>query len=233
MKISFPKYYNKETFKQDIEKECTFNFKTKLIWIIIYTFGNVMLILFALSFMAMLMFSAPYFGTAIGVIVMFIAFIAFILGFSIIHRKIEINPEGISGRWGFSSGYIKFTEIEDIEFFPSIFFNLNTAKIFLYGGKKYKIRTSLMTAPKKWYSEEMIRTIIDNYWRKVNPDAKYSTKSVSSVPSPQGKTISLIKPSANIPKDEPAVPQGYKCPNCLVIHDKKQNYCPKCGANMQ
>ena len=76
-------------------------------------------------------------------------------------------------------------------------------------------------------------TIIDNYWRKVNPDAKYSTKSVSSVPSPQGKTISLIKPSANIPKDEPAVPQGYKCPNCLVIHDKKQNYCPKCGANMQ
>ena len=225
MKISFPKYYDKETFKKDIEKGCTFNFKTKLIWIIFFMFGNLIWILFTIFVML---------GSIVGGgILLFIVVIILIIEYSFIHRKIEITPEGISGSWGFSSGYIKFTEIEDIEFYPSFLFNINTAKIFLYSGKKYKVRTSYMTAPKKWYSEEMIRTIIDNYWRKANPDAKYSTKSVSSVPSPQGKTISLIKPSANLPKDEPAVPQGYKCPNCLVIHDKKQNYCPKCGANMQ
>ena len=88
-----------------------------------------------------------------------------------------------------------------------------------------------MTGPKNWYSEEMIRSIIDTYWIKVNPEAKYSLESVTSKPGTQPKTISLLKTSDRPQKN--GAFQGYKCPNCLVIHDKGHRFCPKCGESME
>ncbi|GAG88309.1 unnamed protein product [marine sediment metagenome] len=88
-----------------------------------------------------------------------------------------------------------------------------------------------MTSPKKWDSEEMIQIILDRYWRKANPEAKYSTKSISTVPSTKStsSTVSLVKPR----QKEIDSLKGYKCPNCLIIQDEKHKFCPKCGAKME
>ncbi len=225
--------YTKEDFKYDLEKGAVFNFKAKgylkllfLLWVIVLVgIGGYYLVIITLII--------PSTGLLVGSVLIATAVIGFIFGMFTITRKIEIDPKGITWKKGFSEMRIKFKEIEDISFFPSVFLNLHTAKFFLYNKKKYKIRTSLMTTPKKWYSEEMIRSIIDSYWRKVNPDARHSTKSVSSTTQTQKKTISLINPKANLPKESSSSIQGYKCSSCLTIHERSHKFCPNCGADME
>lgn len=223
--MSFPKNYTKDQFKYDIEHKTTFNFKAKL-WIqVIVGLMALFMILIGGLFLIMLTLIMPTMGILMGAI--------FIIGglggvsgwFIFMTRKIEITPEGISWK-AVSSGYIKFLDIDDMSFYPSWFFNLHTVKIFDTQHRSHKIRTSMMTTPRKWYSEEMIRSVLDNYWRKANPNAKYSTKMVSSVPSESGKKISLLK-------SKKSQQQGYKCPKCLVVHEEKIDFCPKCGTSME
>ncbi len=223
--------YNKDVFKEDLEKGCVFDFKSNSWVILLSCFSFVIFVPIGIFYFTFSLPSSLTFGTIIGGLFVLMAFVGLITGIMLNNRKIEIDPETIKWSGGFSSGKVKFVDIEDISFFPSAFFNLNTAKLFLYKGEKHKIRTSLMKSPKNWYSEEMIRTIIDHYWKKANPDAIHSAKYVSSTPSPGGKKFSLTKPRIS-QQDGGSAPQGYKCPNCLVIHDTREKFCPKCGFRM-
>ena len=226
--MSFPDDYNKDRFKQDLEKGITFTFKGKkwisvVIWLI-----NIILIPLGIYFIVSMQLSLYY---LIGGIGSFLSFpIGVYSGIKSLGRMIEITPEGIRWKGGFSSGYINFVDVEDLSFYPSAFTDFHTIKLFLSNNEKIKLRTSIMTRPKNWYSEDIIRNIIDSYWTKANPKAKYSTKSVSSKPSTRPKSISLIKPSTSTQHSEAS--QGYKCPNCLFIYDKEQKFCPKCGAEL-
>ncbi len=229
--MSFSNSYSKEMFKQDLEKGSVFTFKGKTWILFCLCFFNIFFIGIGISITFFLIGLIPFYAFVIGLIFLGITISSTIYWIKATGRTIEITPEGISWKGGFSSGDVKFVDIEDISYFPSPFLGLHTAKLFLNNNRRYKLRTSLMTGPKNWYSEEMIRTIIDTYWIKVNPDAKYSIKSVISKPSAQPKTISLLKPTVSPQQDE--VFQGYKCLNCLVIHDKEHKFCPKCGASME
>jgi len=221
--MSFYKY-DKKRFLEDIEKGSIFDFKSSSWVIILSVFSFFIFIPIGIVFFT---FSLP-FGSMVGIIFMIMSVIGLCTGIQLNSRKITINPKRIKWSGGFSSGKVNFIEIEDISFFPSVFFNLNTAKIFTYKGQKFKIRTSFMKSPKNWYSEDMIRTVIDYYWHAANPDAKHSKKSVSSVPSEGKKTISLIK---NLEKNKSSL-EGTKCPNCLFIAEKKVKFCPKCGSTL-
>jgi hypothetical protein len=218
--MSFYKY-DKKRFLKDIEEGCEFDFKSSS-WVIILSV--ISFLIFVPIGILLFTFSLP-FGITLGTIFIIIAIIGLCGGIQLNSRKIKINPKTIKWSGGFSSRNVDFADIEDISFFPSAFFNLNTAKLFLYKGVKYKVRTSLMKTPKKWYSEDMIRTIIDYYWHAANPEAKHSKKSVSSVPSEGKGTISLIKPK----KEHIGSLEGIKCQNCLFIAEKKVKFCPKCG----
>jgi len=228
--MSFPKEYSKDMFKQDLEKEISFTFKGKtwiliLIWLI-----NIILISSEVVIIVIMIPLGPSYSLIVGIGFSIIVIGGIISGIRAIGRMIEITPEGISWKGGLSSGYINFIDVEDISYFPSPILDFHTVKLFLTNNRKVKLRTSNMTKPKNWYSEEMIRNIIDSYWTKTNPKAKYSTESVSSKPTTKPKSISLIKPSAST--QHPEASQGYKCPNCLFIHDKELKFCPKCGAEM-
>jgi len=229
--MSYSDNYSKEMFKQDLEKGSIFAFKGKTWILFVICFLNIFLIATGASIFYFLIPLIPFYGIIIGVLFIGIAICGIIYWIKVSGRKIEITPEGINWKGVFSSGYVKFMDIEDISYFPSPFLGLHTAKLFLKNNRIYKLRTSLMTGPKNWYSEEMIRSIIETYWTKINPDAKYSIESVTSEPTAQPKTISLLKPSDSPRPDEAF--QGYKCPNCLVIHDKEHKFCPKCGASME
>jgi len=219
--MSFYKY-DKKRFLKDVEEGCEFDFKSSS-WVILLSLFS--FVIFVPIGIIMFIFALP-FSTVLGSIFLVIACIGLITGIQLNSRKIKINPKSIKWSGGFSSGKVDFTDIEDIAFFPSVFLNLNTVKLFLYKGVKYKVRTSLMKTPSKWYSEEMIRTIVDHYWHAANPEAKHSKKSVSSVASKEKKgTISLIKPK----KEQVPSLGGVKCPNCLFIADEKVKFCPKCG----
>ncbi|MFX0000030.1 MAG: hypothetical protein ACFE9Q_07795 [Candidatus Hodarchaeota archaeon] len=229
--MSIPNEYSKEMFKKDLDKGYVFAFKgTKWIPLGLCAF-NVLLIAIIIIFLFILPPNKPYFIIIAGFLFFGIIVLDIIFWIITSGRSIEITPDGINWKGHSYSIYIKFIDIEDISYFPSPFLGLNTAKIFSNDNRKYKLRISFMTSPKNWASEEMIRTIIDNYWRKANPNAKYSTEAVSSLPSVQPKTISLIKPSAS-PEQAEAF-QGYKCPNCLVVHDIAYKFCPKCGERME
>jgi len=226
--MNFPKEYSKETFKQDLEKGTSFKFKGKtwislVIWLI-----NITLIPLGIYYVITTVI--PIYSLIAGISFFVTIIIGFYSGIKSLGRMIEITPEGISWKGGFSSGYINFIDVEDISFFPSAFLDFHTIKLFLNNNIKKKLRTSNMTKPKNWYSEEMIRTIIDTYWTKANPKAKYATESVTSKPTTRSKSISLLKPGASTQQSEAS--QGYKCPNCLFIHDKELKFCPKCGAEM-
>ncbi len=229
--MSFSNDYSKEMFKQDLEKGRVFTFKgTK--WIPLGLCAlNIILISIIVTFLIILAPHVPYYIVIAGFLIFVIITLDIIFWIKTSGRTIEITPEGIDWKGHSYSAYIKFIDIEDISYFPSPFLGLSTAKIFSNDNRKYKLRISFMTRPKNWVSEEMIRTIIDSYWRKANPNAKYSTESVSSTPSVQPKSISLIKPSGSAQQAEAL--QGYKCPNCLVIHDKEYKFCPKCGEKME
>ncbi|MFX1398334.1 MAG: hypothetical protein ACFFAS_14985 [Promethearchaeota archaeon] len=217
------KKYTIKDLQQDLNEGREFYFKVKA-WLII-------LILFFIIFMVI-----------IGVIFLFIFLflgIFLILGgvmniLSVVilkYRKISLSPDGI--RWStlFNSHYIKYLDIEDIEYFPSAFTDQHTMKLFLYNKMKLRIRVSFLTAPKKWDGEDLIRKIVDCYWYKANPDAKHSLKSVKTITTSQGSNtpkISLINPN----KSEIDSLKGYKCPNCMLIHEEKHDFCPKCGAKM-
>ena len=229
--MSFPKEYSKETFKQDLEKGTSFKFKGKtwisvVIWII-----NIILIPSGIYFVVSIMPLSPFYSLIAGISFFVSIIVGIYSGIKSLGRMIEITPEGISWKGGFSSGYINFIDVEDISFFPSAFLDFHTVKLFLNNNITKKLRTSIMTGPKNWYSEEMIRTIIDSYWTKANPKAKYASKSVTSKPSIRPKKISLIKPGASTEQSEAS--QGYKCPNCLFIHDEEHKFCIKCGAAME
>ena len=229
--MNFFNEYNKDMFKQDLEKGSNFLFKGKpWIWVFICIF-NIIFIAAGISITVILTRFIPFYSLIVGTIFFIIAIGGVIYGIKASGRMIEITPEGINWKGGFSSGYVSFIDIEDISYFPSPFLSLHTAKLFLNNNKIHKLRTSLMTGPKNWYSEEMIRSILDTYWTKANPKAKYATESVTSKPSTRPKSISLLKPSASI--QQPEASQGYKCPNCLFIHDKEYKFCTKCGAERE
>ena len=219
--MSFYKY-DKKKFLKDIEEGCEFDFKSSNWVILLSVFSFIIFIPLGAVFF---IFDLPY-SMTLGSIFMAIAILGLFFGYQLSNRKIKINPKTLKWSGGFSSGKVDFSDIEDLSFFPSPFFSLHTMKIFLYKGIKYKLRTSLMKAPKNWYSEEMIRTIVDHYWQKANPEAKHSKSYVSSVPSEGKKSISLIKPQ----KEQVPALQGTKCPNCLFIADEKVKFCPKCGS---
>jgi len=219
--MSFYKY-DKKRFLKDIEGGAEFDFKSSSWVILLSLFSFVVFVPIGIIFF---LFALP-FSTVLGTIFLVIAFIGLLTGIQLNSRKIKINPKTIKWSGGFSSGKVDFADIEDISFFPSVFLNLNTVKLFLYKGVKFKIRTSLMKTPKRWYSEDMIRTVIDHYWHTANPEAKHSKKSVSSVPSKGKEKISLIKPK----KEQLPSLDGVKCPNCLFIADDKVKFCPKCGS---
>ncbi|MHA2038119.1 MAG: hypothetical protein ACW98X_16910 [Promethearchaeota archaeon] len=228
--MSFLDEYSKDLFKQDLEKGRSFIFKGKkwislIIWLI-----NIILIPLGIYYVVILTPLSPSYAIITGISFLFIIIMGLYSGIKSFKRKIEITPEGINWKGGFSSGYINFIDIEDISFYPSAFLGFHIVKFFLSNKRIIKLRTSNMTKPKNWYSEEMIRTIIDNYWTKANPEAKYATESVTSKPSTKPKSISLIKPNTNSKHTEAT--QGYKCPNCLFIHNKEYKFCPKCGAEM-
>ena len=229
--MSFSNSYSKEIFKQDLEKGSVFTFKGKTWILFCFCFLDIFFIGIGIFITFILIQLIPFYAFVIGLIFLGIAIGGFIYCIKVSGRSIEITPEGISWKAGFSSGYVKFINIVDISYFPSPFMGLHTAKVFLNNERKFKLRTSLMTGPKNWYSEEMIRTIIDTYWTKINPEAKYSRESVTAKPYTQSKTISLLKPSDRPQKNEAF--KGYKCPNCLVIHDKEHRFCPKCGESME
>ena len=219
----FPKPYTIKNLDEDLKKNTKFSFKGKNILILLFILPSVFVIAIGiiLIFLGLLLI-------AIGVI----TFITLGSGLSTLYmmkRTIQVDQEGI--RWSsiFSSNYIKFIDIEEVTFFPSVFTNLETIKLFLYNKMKFRIRTNMMTSPKKWDSEEVIRKIIEYYWPKANPDAKHARKSVAVTPSATSAKISLVKPR----KDEIDSLKGYKCPNCLLIHDEKHEFCPKCGAKME
>lgn len=228
--MNFPKEYSKDIFKQDLEQGKSFAFKgKKWISVLIYLF-NLIFIAIGIYMTVILIQLSPFYSVIAGIISFAITIEGVILGITASRRMIEITPEGISWKGGFSSGYINYNDIEDVSYFPSPFLNLHTVKLFLSSGRKIKLRTSSMTGPRNWYSEEMIRTIIDTYWTNANPKTKYSTESVTSKPSTRPKSISLLKPGASLEQSEAS--QGYKCPNCLFIHDKRIKFCIKCGAEM-
>lgn len=228
--MSFSKEYSKDMFKQDLEKRISFAFKGKTwITVMLYLF-NLIFISIGIFFTVNLIPLSPFHSLIAGFISFAIIIEGVILTITASRRMIEITPEGVSWKGGFSSGYINFIDVEDVSYFPSPFLNLHTVKLFLSNNKKIKLRTSFMTKPRNWYSEEMIRTIIDTYWTEANPKAKYSTESVTSKPSTRPKSISLLKPGASTEQSEAS--QGYKCPSCLFIHDKEHKFCIKCGAEM-
>lgn len=227
--MNFPKEYSKEMFKQDLEKGNSFTFKGKtwisvVIWLI-----NIALI--PLGIYYVITIPILVYSVIAGISFFVTIIIGLYSGIKSLGRMIEITPDGISWRGGFSSEYINFIDVEDISFFPSAFLDFHTVKLFLNNNITKKLRTSIMTGPKNWYSEEMIRTIIDSYWTKANPKAKYASKSVTSKPSIRPKKISLIKPGVSTEQSEAS--QGYKCPNCLFIHDEEHKFCIKCGAAME
>ncbi|MFX1501803.1 MAG: hypothetical protein ACFFDH_12640 [Promethearchaeota archaeon] len=229
--MSFSNEYDKEMFKQDLEKRKIFSFKgTKGIPLYLCAL-NIVFIVIIVVFLIILPPLIPYYLIIAGFLFFGIIVLDLFFWIEISGRNIEITPEGINWKGHSYSAYIKFIDIEDISYFPSPFLGLSTAKIFTNDNRRLKLRISFMTTPKNWVSEEMIRTIVDHYWRKANPEAKYSVESVSSIPSVQPKTISLIKPSASTQQAEEF--QGYKCPNCLFIYDKTHKFCPKCGTKME
>ncbi|MHA2180565.1 MAG: zinc ribbon domain-containing protein [Promethearchaeota archaeon] len=228
--MSFPNEYSKDMFKQDLDNGSSFKFKGKT-WILVFLWlVNIIIITVGISLIVLLIPQGSFYALLTGIFFIIIIIGGIISGLKAIGRMIEITPEGISWKGGLSSGYINFIDIEDISYFPSPILDFHTVKLFLSNNRKVKLRTSNMTKPKNWYSEEMIRTVIDSYWTKSNPKAKYSTESISSKPTPKPKSISLIKPGVS--KQESETSKGYKCPNCLFIHKKGYNFCPKCGAEM-
>lgn len=229
--MSFSNEYSKEMFKQDLEKGRVFSFKGTN-WIPLGLCAlNIIFIVIIVVFLIVLPPHIPHYLIIAVFLIFGIIILDIIFWIKTSGRNIEITPEGINWKGHSYSAYMNFIDIEDISYFPSPFLGLSTAKIFTNDKRKFKLRISFMTTPKNWASEEMIRTIIDHYWRRANPEAKYSAESVSSIPSVQPKTISLIKPSASTQQAEEV--QGYKCPNCLFIYDKTHKFCPKCGTKME
>lgn len=229
--MSFSKEYSKDMFEQELEKGRSFAFKGKSWILVLMWLINILLISLEIYIVVILIPLSPSYSLIVGIVFSLIVIGGIISGIRAIGRMIEITPEGISWKGGLSSGYINFIDVEDISYFPSPILDFHTVKLFLSNNRKVKLRTSNMTKPKNWYSEEMIRTIIDTYWTKANPKAKYSTESVTSKPSTRPKSISLLKPGASTQQSEAS--QGYKCPNCLFIHDKELKFCPKCGAEIR
>jgi len=228
--MSFPNNYSKDLFKQDLENGSSFKFQGKT-WILVFLWLiNIITITAGIYLIVFLIPQGLFYALIAGILFIVVIIGGIISGIRAIGRMIEITPEGISWKGGLSSGYINFIDIEDISYFPSPILDFHTVKLFLSNNRKVKLRTSNMTKPKNWYSEEMIRTAIDSYWTKVNPKAKYSTESVSSKPTAKPKSISLINPGASTQESEAS--KGYKCPNCLFIHKKEYKFCPKCGAEM-
>ena len=169
--MSFPKEYSKDMFKQDLEKEISFTFKGKtwiliLIWLI-----NIILISSEVVIIVIMIPLGSSYSLIVGIVFSIIVIGGIISGIRAIGRMIEITPEGISWKGGLSSGYINFIDVEDISYFPSPILDFHTVKLFLTNNRKVKLRTSNMTKPNNWYSEEMIRNIIDSYWTKTNPKA--------------------------------------------------------------
>jgi len=221
-RIRFPKRYTRDDLVEDLEKNTKFTFKGKNILILLFIIPLLFSIIIGIF---VLLLYSPL------IALLEILAIGSISGFSTLYmmkRMIQIDQEGI--RWStiFTTHFIKYIDIEEISFFPSAFTNLETVKLFLYNKMKLRIRTTLMNSPKKWDSEEIIRKVIEYYWPKANPDAKHARKSVSVTPTPTSTKISLVKPR----KSEIDSLNGYKCLNCLIIHDEKHDFCPKCGAKM-
>ncbi len=224
-------------FESDLKAGKSFEFKSKM-WVqTLFVLSYLILIIIGVSTMIMLFTVSLTIALIYGGIFILAGLGGFLIWLFFVTKKIKINPEGITWKTSIASKAIKFVDFDEIEYFTSVFFTLETAKITDNNYKVHKIRVSLMTAPKKWYSEDLFRSIVDNYWRKANPNAKYSKKSIASSTSissttPPG-TISLLTPRKTATQNVVNTSQGYKCPNCLIIHQTKQKFCPKCGARME
>ena len=224
--MNLPKNYSKEMFENDLKHGNSFSFQLKL-WVqLLFSLGFIIMFLIGFIFLLLL----DLFFLIIALIFITGGVIGLLFWLFLVTKKVIVSKEGIKWKSGLGTKKLNFMDFDEIEYYNSIFTNLETVKITDKNFRMHRIRISLMTAPKKWYSEELIRSAIDYYWRKVNPDAKYAKKTVQSSPLASKKpgSISLLKPGSGS-----TVPQtGYKCPNCLVVHEQKQRFCPKCGARM-